>query len=73
MDLNYLFLRQQMERSLAAAAKNAAARAAHEELARRYEFEIESKSRGQVAFPWQQHYAAVEQRISVRPSPSASS
>jgi hypothetical protein len=51
MDLNYLFLRQQMERSLAAAARNAAARAAHEEMARQYELEIERKSGGHIIFP----------------------
>lgn len=51
MDLNYIFLRQQMERTLAEAARNAAARAAHEEMARQYELEIERKSGGKIAFP----------------------
>jgi len=73
VDLNYLFLRQQTERSLAAAANNAAARAAHEEMARQYELEIERKSGGQIVFPWHGQHAAAEQRISVRPNPSASS
>ena len=73
MDLNYLFLRQQTERSLAAAANNAAARAAHEEMARQYELEIERKSGGQIVFPWHGQRAFAEQRISARPSPSASS
>ena len=52
VDLNYLFHRQQMERSLAQAAGSAAARAAHAEMARQYEMEIERKSRGQIVFPW---------------------
>ena len=73
MDLNYLFLRQQTERSLAAAADNAAARAAHEEMARQYELEIERKSGGQIVFPWHGQHALAEQRISARPNPSASS
>ncbi len=50
MDLNYVFLRQQVERSLAEAAKSAAARAAHEELARAYERKIERKSGGRIMF-----------------------
>jgi hypothetical protein len=53
MDLNYVFLRQQMERTRAEAARNAAARAAHEEMAHQYELEIERKSGGRVAFPQQ--------------------
>jgi hypothetical protein len=73
VDLNYLFLRQQTERSLAAAADNAAARAAHEEMARRYELEIERKGGGQIAFPWHGQDSAGEQRISAPPNPSASS
>jgi hypothetical protein len=52
MDLNYLFLRQQVERSLAAAAKSRAARAAHEAMARGYELAIERESRGRIVFPW---------------------
>lgn len=52
MDLNYVFLRQQVERSLAEAADSAAARSAHEELARAYELEIERKSGGRILFPW---------------------
>ena len=51
MDLNYVFLRQQVERSLAKAAKSAAARTAHEELARAYELAIERKSGGRIMFP----------------------
>ena len=52
MDLNYLFLRQQVERALAERAASSAARAAHEEMARQYELEIERMSRGHIAFPW---------------------
>jgi hypothetical protein len=52
MDLNYVFLRQQVERSLAEAADSAAAREAHEELARAYEKQIERKSGGRILFPW---------------------
>ena len=40
MDLNYLFYRQQVERSLADAANSDVARRAHLELARHYEEEI---------------------------------
>ncbi|HEY1143611.1 MAG TPA: hypothetical protein VGE68_06215 [Sphingomicrobium sp.] len=40
MDLNYLFHRQQVERSLADAATSETARKAHQELAGRYEDEI---------------------------------
>ena len=40
MDLNYLFHRQQVERSRAEAAATEAAREAHEELARIYEEQI---------------------------------
>jgi len=41
MDLNYLFHRQQVERHRAETADSQEARAAHEELARRYEQQIE--------------------------------
>jgi len=51
MDLNYVFLRQQVERSLAEGADSAAARSAHEELARAYELQIERKSGGRIIFP----------------------
>jgi len=40
MDLNYLFYRQQVERSMAAAAGSPAARKIHEQLATRYEARI---------------------------------
>ena len=52
MDLNYVFLGQQVERSLAKSADSKAAREAHEELARAYELEIEKKSGGRIFFPW---------------------
>ena len=42
MDLNYLFHRQQVERSRAEGAPSEAARKAHEELARKYEEQIEA-------------------------------
>ena len=41
MDLNYLFHRQQVERHRAETADSQEARAAHEELVRRYEQQIE--------------------------------
>ncbi|HEX6783401.1 MAG TPA: hypothetical protein VF098_01930 [Sphingomicrobium sp.] len=52
MDLNYVFLRQQVERSLARASESEEARQAHEELARAYELQIERKSGGRIVFPW---------------------
>ena len=42
VDLNYLFHRQQVERSRAEGAPSEAARKAHEELARKYEEQIEA-------------------------------
>ena len=68
MDINYLFLRQQVERSLAASCHNAAAREAHEGLARQYELEIERMSGGRIIFP-----SLRDAAFSARPSPSASS
>lgn len=53
MDLNYLFHRQQVERSKANSADSQAARAAHEELAQLYEDEIRRASDGKVSFPVQ--------------------
>ena len=55
MDLNYVFLRQQVERSRADRARNDAAREAHEQLARTYELAIEQKSGGRIVFPWHRH------------------
>ena len=50
MDLNYLFHRQQVEKSRAESASSEEARQAHEELAREYERQIEKLSRGDFAF-----------------------
>ena len=44
MDLNYLFFRQQVERSRAAVSASDAARQAHEELAAAYEERIEEST-----------------------------
>ena len=44
MDLNYLFHRQQVERTRAKAADSAEARAAHEHLARCYEAMINQRT-----------------------------
>jgi hypothetical protein len=50
MDLNYLFHRQQVERSRADAAASEAARRIHEELAAQYERQIAALSEGKVSF-----------------------
>ena len=50
MDLNYLFHRQQVERSRADAASSDEAREAHLVLASRYEQQIEELSGGRVLF-----------------------
>jgi hypothetical protein len=68
MDLNYLFLRQQVERTLAEHAQSIAAREAHEEMARQYELEIERRTGGHIVIPWHRQEAA-----NAPPSPSASS
>ena len=71
MDLNYLFLRQQVERSLANTAASEPARQAHEDLARAYELQIERKSGGRIMFPKDRHAAketVIEQQISASPS-----
>jgi hypothetical protein len=76
MDLNYIFLRQQVERTRAEAAANTAARDAHEEMARQYELEIERKSGGRIAFAWRREPDAIDpgsdRLISAIHSPSAS-
>ncbi len=51
-DLNYLFFRQQVERSRAETARCDAARKAHEEFARRYEVQIEQLTAESFHFPW---------------------
>ncbi|MEO6225104.1 MAG: hypothetical protein ABIO80_04570 [Sphingomicrobium sp.] len=50
MDLNYLFHRQQVERSLSDSAASDAARQIHSELAREYERQIEQLSCGPLSF-----------------------
>lgn len=50
MDINYLFLRQQTERSRAEAATSNAARKAHEQLADEYERLIEDATAGRISF-----------------------
>lgn len=50
-DLNYLFHRQQVERTRADAAESDEARAAHEELAHRYEAQINQATDGDFQFP----------------------
>ncbi len=50
MDLNYLFHRQQVERTRAEAAQSSEARSAHEALARCYEAQI-NQATGKIFFP----------------------
>ncbi|MFL6754622.1 MAG: hypothetical protein ACJ8EH_04985 [Sphingomicrobium sp.] len=76
MDVNYLFLRQQVERSLAETADSAAARQAHEDLARAYELQIERKSGGRILFDRRnEDRASAEQEMLIigLSSPSATS
>lgn len=54
MDINYLFSRQQTERSRAQAATSEVARQIHEQLANEYERLIESATQGRVKFVFQQ-------------------
>ncbi|HEV2595169.1 MAG TPA: hypothetical protein VGU01_08230 [Sphingomicrobium sp.] len=49
-DINYLFLRQQVERSRAKAATSNVAKKIHEQLAGEYERQIERASDGRVTF-----------------------
>jgi hypothetical protein len=51
MDLNYLFHRQQVERTRADAAGSEQARVAHEQLARCYEVQINDATGGTFEFP----------------------
>lgn len=51
MDLNYLFHRQQVERTKSETAGSEEARNAHEELARRYEERIEKLTGNEFKFP----------------------
>jgi hypothetical protein len=50
VDINYLFLRQQTERSRARAATSDVARKIHEQLADQYERLIEDATAGRVSF-----------------------
>jgi hypothetical protein len=50
VDINYLFLRQQTERSRAAAASSDVARKIHEQLAGEYERLIEDATHGRITF-----------------------
>lgn len=50
MDINYLFHRQQAERTRAEAATTEAARDIHEHLAREYERMIELATNGRITF-----------------------
>ena len=50
MDINYLFLRQQTERSRAATATSDVARKIHEQLASQYEQLIEDATGGRITF-----------------------
>lgn len=50
VDINYLFLRQQTERSRADAAASAIARKIHEQLANEYERLIEDATEGRISF-----------------------
>ena len=51
MDLNYLFHRQQVERSRSEMTQTEEARSAHEVLAQRYEKQIETLTGGEFRFP----------------------
>ena len=51
MDLNYLFHRQQVERSRAETADSEEARDVHEELAKHYEERIETVTGDELRFP----------------------
>jgi hypothetical protein len=50
VDINYLFLRQQTERSRAEAATSDIARKIHEQLANEYERLIENATQGRISF-----------------------
>jgi len=50
MDMNYIFLRQQVERSRAKVATSDIARKIHEALASEYERQIEEATEGRVKF-----------------------
>jgi len=58
VDINYLFLRQQMERSHAKAALSEVARRIHENLADEYERLIEEATGGRISFVHSQRSVA---------------
>lgn len=61
MDINYLFLRQQTEKSRAATATSDIARKIHEQLADHYERLIEQATNGRISFiPAELHVGAQE-------------
>ena len=73
MDLNYLFYRQQIERSRADSAGSAEAREAHEELAREYERRItrasgRSEDEEQPMFHWEMRRRIVLRGSEVNPT-----
>jgi hypothetical protein len=63
VDVNYLFLRQQMERSRAATATSDVARSIHEQLANEYERLIEDATQGRVTFVDRPGVAAITPEI----------
>lgn len=66
MDINYLFLRQQVERSRADAAASEPARRAHDQLANEYERLIEGVTRGRISFARQEQARPMEARAFAR-------
>lgn len=54
VDLNYLFHRQQVERTRAETAASEEAREIHEQLARQYEAQIEKLTAAEFSFPAEQ-------------------
>jgi cell division protein FtsL len=62
VDVNYLFLRQQTERSRAATATSDVARRIHEQLANEYERLIEDATEGRVSFVDSLKVAPLRQR-----------
>jgi len=68
MDLNYLFHRQQIERSRAAAASSEEARQAHLDLASRYEQQIQELSGGRISFDYGEAQTAAAQMSAGTPA-----
>ena len=61
MDINYLMLRQQTERSRAETATSVVARKIHEQLADEYERLIEDATQGRISFMRSAHGDAARQ------------